>query len=272
MTDKPIPQLIKGPKPKKPKKKPPTITVEHTITVPDPYTSANTPKATKKKGLKLRLEAQAYYLSDMHNCTIDEVRKAHPQFQEVALETLRDWAREDGWVEKRKQCYANLQKRLSAEASSRLTERLYYEVQSLLAMKDQTAILLKETAPKSWEGVASIAMKIDARLSEIQQLAMQGKLDDEGHEREKTATATPVSLPGKKFDPEFVKAFATSFTAQKRADLREKLALEAGAADAPKQTHSAPVEPEALPGDENLVPEISPPVGKDSGKHPGSGN
>lgn len=272
-------------KKKKTKKPPPTV--EATVSVETVLSVApldpNIPTKSKHPPhYQLRLEAQAVYLQDMHGCTVDDVYK-DPRFKGVVdISTIHTWAKMDKWGEKRKQVYSNVQERLTQEIQSKLTDRIYFEVQGLLEMKEQAKKLMTSTQPTSWEGVASISLKIDKRLHEIHQLTTQGMIDDAGKEIDPAQRQVLKDTKAPTYDRQMLREISLMFTQKKRAELRAKLeAAEKPPEAAPEEKKEAmnegPAKEDFDLGDVPL-PEIQPstsagnvqaPVGGHSGSDTG---
>jgi hypothetical protein len=280
MTTKKKATLKKESKPKKKGLDP--IEVQHvqTITVKPLDPLAPGPKVPTNH-FRLRLEAQAVYLADMGGCTVDDVHK-DARFKDLAIHTLKRWAHEDDWAGKRKTAYANLQKRLTEEIGSKLTDRLYLEVQGLLKMLDKAHKILEDekTPIRSWESVNDQILKMNKRLSEIHRMVAEGIVDDAGRAVEKSQQ-TQGATPKIPYDAATLQEISKMFTTRKREEMRARLA----AKNAPiqkepdhdeataKGPEPGPTQgPPSIDASELPIPELAPSVVPNPGRNHGSGD
>lgn len=250
----------KAPKKKAPKKKEKiTIELKKSVEINAPWEPSPLAAPNGTHPFARRMDAMAAYLSDMNSCTVDDL---HDRFKDIPVRTLRRWASEDGWIAKRKEAYASLQKRLVGETSKALTDQLYHEVKELQKWNDFSSKLLEDvskTPPKSWEGVMKIKLEMLSRLHSISKDALLGILDEVGRpivqQNEAAAIGPKVELSEQQLK-DLAKAYTQNARDKHRAKLRET--------NPEMFEDEAPAPPEApkdeLPAAlEDLIPEIQKP-------------
>lgn len=237
---------------------------------------------TPNHGL-LRIEAAAVFVSNLDNCTIEDLQK-DARFAKIPTGTLLSWAYEDKWHEHRKKAYVALQARLMEETSKTLTDQLYHQTKALQKWDAHISSKLEgdKVLPRSWEGLMRVKLEIMDRLADTAKLAAQGLLDSTGKVQEKEDKAT-IAQPKIQLSPERVMQLAKLYTETGRNEVRNKLKAEhpENYADLTpqeeKKDEAEPTEEQqdssaADPGaGADIIPEILPSVDSNPGFNKGNG-
>ncbi len=112
---------------------------------------------------RLRFEAKAIYTTHPDGITVEELAN-DPRFASVALDTLYNWSRQDGWVEERRrvlQDFGNrLKKDLQKALYSRLAQVRIKQLRTVSKVKQNLLNKLLHADVKSAEGAAKVVIDL----------------------------------------------------------------------------------------------------------------
>jgi hypothetical protein len=110
---------------------------------------------------KLRYEAGLVYMTDTKSPTIEQLSK-DARFSSLSKKTLERWSKEDKWVERRTAFFEAWAKKAREAMGSKLSQIRQRDLDDLEFIRDRSIELLDDTSglmPRSWEGVAKIALE-----------------------------------------------------------------------------------------------------------------
>ncbi len=104
----------------------------------------------------LRHAAAVEYATDQNSCSVEDLHK-RLVFSVASVHTLRSWAQEDKWTERRSLYQRDLQEKLQRAIGDKLVQRRIRTMERLDAIQEKVLTKLETDAVtmNSWEGVAA---------------------------------------------------------------------------------------------------------------------
>lgn len=140
----------------------------------------------KLRNARLRGLAQTEYVASPHSPSIEDLHN-DSRFKHLHIRTLERWAKQDHWVEKRKQYYEQWTNEVRARLGSQMVKHRVEEIALLNELKAMAMDKLKDemTLPKSFEGVMKVLVDVirtsdDLRDKITNELAVGGTTVVEG--------------------------------------------------------------------------------------------
>lgn len=179
---------------------------------------------------RTRMEAMLLYVTTLENINILSLHK-DPRFKPIPIQTFHRWAKDDGWVAKRKGFFGQLYQGLEKRLASTLTQSLYQEVQQLMKIRDLAMTKLTEKdeetgelvlRAKSWEGVAKTLMESNKRLDEIRRMVAIDFLPAGAEAAAKTPEEDSPEAVIHQYNDEDIQHATKAVLARRRAAIRAK--------------------------------------------------
>lgn len=108
---------------------------------------------------QLRQDAGLTYMTSPEAITVEKLHE-DPKFSKLNIQTLRRWCKEDKWVERREQFFVAWADKARDRISSAMAQTRIKQLGILDQIQQQAMNLLSDgdVLPKSWEGVARVAI------------------------------------------------------------------------------------------------------------------
>lgn len=193
------------------------------VTVPTPVQPSR--KTSRIEGWK-RFEAGYLYVTSLDLASIGDIKK-DKRFKDIPLQRLHRWAKQDGWDEKRKAMFSQLQEGLEKKLRHTLEDAVVKDAQHNMALRNGAMrSLFNEDGEmimefRSAEGASKVVMETGRRLQELRELVY-------GDARAVVAEEAQILPRGPQTTTEYTREelehAAADLLAKRRDDLRKELA------------------------------------------------
>lgn len=132
--------------------------------------------------LSLRTRAVAIYMASSAPDPFEDVM-ADPSLSVLGAPRLQEWARLDCWDLQRREMQRRVTEQIRLKLLDQVTDMKIRDLEDLGKVIQGAKVLLKETPPKSWEGVAKVLLAATNQRAAAMEAVMNRVAPEQGEQK-----------------------------------------------------------------------------------------